>query len=189
MSDGGLFPLSAVSCEYLTGAKLSACGTYRYTLDRVWDSSLPVAVFVMLNPSTADASENDNTIRRCINFAKREGYGGITVVNLFAFRATKPAALAMHPDPVGPENDAWIAAVLAKHPTVVIAAWGAYPMAAGRNAQTKTSDRAATLLALINAHGVPVKCFGTTQAGHPRHPLYLHADTPLVDYAPGKVAV
>lgn len=179
MNDGGLFPLSAVSCEYLSGAKLSPCGTYRYTLDRVWDSGSPAAVYVMLNPSTADASEDDRTIVRCINFAKREGYGGITVVNLFALRSTDPEALRSHPDPVGPDNTAWLNVVLDRGPGAVIAAWGAHPFARAR---------AAEVAALIAAHGTPLKCLGVSLAGHPRHPLYLKADTPLINYTPRKAA-
>lgn len=179
MNDGGLFPLSAVAYEHLSGAKLSPCGIYRYTLDRVWDTSLPIALFVMLNPSTANATEDDRTIVRCTNFAKREGCGGITVVNLFALRSTDPEALRSHPDPVGPDNTAWIGAVLNRDPAVVIAAWGAHSFAA---------DRAAKVAALIAAHGTPLKCLGVTKAGHPKHPLYLPATTPLINYRPRKVA-
>lgn len=173
-----LFPLAEVS-DMLTGARLSGCGTYRYTLDRIWDASLPIAVFVMLNPSTANASEDDNTIRRCIWFAKREGCGGIRVVNLFALRATDPAALRAHPAPIGPQNDRWILSVLCQDPAVVIAAWGAHPFAAAR---------AVDVLRTIAAGSVPVKCLGTTKDGHPKHPLYLPKNTPLIDYRPSEVA-
>lgn len=179
MNDGGLFPLSVVAREHLSGAAISSCGIYRYTLDRVWDTSLPVAVFVMLNPSTADASTNDRTISKCIKFAKREGYGGITVINLFSLRSTDPEALRSHPDPVGPDNTAWIGAVLDRDPAVVIAAWGAHPFA---------EERAAEVTALVAAHGLRMKCLGVTKAGHPKHPLYLAATTPLINYRPRKVA-
>lgn len=175
----GLFPLSVVAGEHLSGAVLSPCGTYRYTLDRVWDASLPVAVYVMLNPSTANATEDDRTIRRCISFAKREGAGGITVINLFALRSTDPDALRAHPAPIGALNNRWICAVLCKDPGVVIAAWGAHAFA---------KDRAVDVLRSIAAHNVPVKCLGTTKDGHPRHPLYLAADTPLIDFDPWKKA-
>jgi hypothetical protein len=175
----GLFPLTEVAREQLGGAVISPCGTYRYTLDRVWDASLPVAVYVMLNPSTADATEDDRTIVRCNNFAKREGYGGITVINLFALRSTDPEALRTHPDPVGPHNTAWIGAVLDRAPAVVIAAWGAHPFAA---------TRAAEVAKIVTAHGVALKCLGTTKAGAPKHPLYLAANTPLINYRPRKGA-
>lgn len=185
----GLFPLSEIADGLLSRATISPCETYRYTLERVWDASRRRAMFVMLNPSTADASENDPTIRRCIAFATREGYGGITVVNLFALRATKPAALALHPDPVGPENDMWIQAALFRQPAVVIAAWGAYPPAAGHGMASCATARVAAVLRLISIYGVPVKCLGTTKDGQPRHPLYLAGNTPLIDFTPRKVAV
>lgn len=92
------------------GAILSACGTYRYHLWRLWDKALPVMVFVMQNPSTADASHDDPTIRKCIGFAKRHGYGGISVRNIFALRATDERILLTHHDPFGPENDAHLLA-------------------------------------------------------------------------------
>ncbi len=74
-------------------AELSKCRAYRYALWRTWDESKPFAMFVGLNPSTADELEDDPTIRRCINFSKLWGYGGLCMVNLFAYRATDPTAL------------------------------------------------------------------------------------------------
>ena len=86
------------------GATISECGLYRYSLTRVWDDVLPMCIFVMLNPSTADADIDDPTIRRCINFAKREGCGSLMVVNLFAYRATSPADMKAAVDPIGSGN-------------------------------------------------------------------------------------
>lgn len=157
----------------LSGAVLSPCGTYRYTLDRVWDASLLTALFIMLNPSTADASEDDPTIRRCRSFATREGCGGLTVVNLFALRSTDPAALTSHPDPVGPQNDVHIALALDRQPAVVIAAWGAHPFA---------KPRAAQVAGLLTAHGGQPQCLGVTKNGDPRHPLYVRGDAPLAPW-------
>jgi hypothetical protein len=98
---------------------------YRLALARTWGPQAPM-VCVMLNPSTASAVEDDPTIRRVQRFARREGCGGgIVVVNLFAFRSTDPRALDSCPDPVGADNDAVIAAVLAANPAgPVVAAWG-----------------------------------------------------------------
>jgi hypothetical protein len=171
MSDA-LFDLPASGD--LAGATISPCGTYRYTLDRVWDASLPIALFIMLNPSTADASEDDPTIRRCISFAKREGCGALTVVNLFALRSTDPGALTAHPDPVGPDNDLHIALALGKQPEIVIAAWGAHSFARAR-AEAVTSILALTW---------QVNCLGVTKDGDPRHPLYVRGDAPLIPWPP-----
>ena len=93
-------------------ALISACGRYRYWLLREWAASerMPV-LWMMLNPSTADAQQDDATIRRCIEFSKRWGYGSLLVVNLFAFRSTYPKDLftVSWSDAKGPENDGWIA--------------------------------------------------------------------------------
>lgn len=168
MSADTLFDVPAAG-GVLAGATLSPCGTYRYTLSRIWDASLPAALFIMLNPSTADASVDDPTIRRCRSFATREGCGALTVVNLFALRATDPGELTTHPDPVGPDNDTHIALALGKQPEVVIAAWGALPFARARAAAVTS----------ILAPTWQVNCLGTTKSGDPRHPLYVRGDQPL----------
>ncbi|MFD3920195.1 DUF1643 domain-containing protein [Streptomyces sp. NPDC058595] len=86
-------------------ALISDCGRYRYRLTRTWGPG-PAAVMVMLNPSTADGTQDDPTVRRCVTFADAWGCGGLIVVNLYAWRATKRAELKLAPDPVGPDNDA-----------------------------------------------------------------------------------
>src|SRR3989449_11540410 len=113
-----------------TDACFSRCGTYRYALWRRWAAG-PQVLFVMLNPSTADAQRDDPTIRRCIGFARRWGCGGIEVVNLFALRATDPRRLRYTRDPVGPENVAHLARA-AGRASLVGAAWGADPAARSR---------------------------------------------------------
>jgi len=159
------------------GATLSECGSYRYALWRFWDHSKPVVCWCMLNPSTADASVDDPTIRRCMGFARGWGYGGIRVVNLFALRATNPAKLAGHPHPVsepGPYafwenlNDAHI--IQQSDGSHLIAAWGTYGGLSQR-------DRAVMRL-LANRR---VECLGITKNGFPIHPLYVAGDArPLV---------
>jgi len=149
-------------------AVFSDDGAYRYRLDRTWGDSGRHAVWLMLNPSTADALADDPTIRRCAGFSRSWGLDGLTVVNLFALRATDPRALARHPDPVGPENDEFIRRAIGPC-SVVVAAWGAQRIAAARadtwrRALTRTAD---------------VLCLGTTKDGEPRHPLYVRADQPL----------
>lgn len=105
------------------GALISDDGVYRYRLHRTWDSAKPTVAFLMLNPSTADATEDDPTIRRCIGFAKEWGYGTLIVGNLFALRSTDPERLTEHPEPVGPENDAHLMSICGAADQT-IAAWG-----------------------------------------------------------------
>jgi hypothetical protein len=126
----------------------------------------------MLNPSTADANVDDPTIRRVIGFTAGLGFGGLMVVNLFALRATDPAELARHPDPVGPHNDTYIRAAAAEHGTVMLA-WGAHPSA---------QRREAAVLSILRDSGARLLCLGTTKSGAPRHPLYLPASAPAVPY-------
>lgn len=143
-------------------AVLSDDGLYRYELTRTW-SSAPSVSFVMLNPSTADASLDDPTIRRCIGFARSWGHGGIRVVNLYALRSTDPKALWGAPDPVGPDNDEYLRrAAVSGGP--LIAAWGGHARA----------DRVAAVLALPGLEAL--QALGVTKAGQPRHPLYLRGD-------------
>ncbi|QFU90943.1 DUF1643 domain-containing protein [Amycolatopsis sp. YIM 10] len=146
---------------------------YRYLLTRSWGPG-PVVLFIMLNPSTADAFTDDPTVTRCLRPARRLGFGALAVVNLFALRATDPAALATHPEPVGPLNDAVITGIAAEADQL-IAAWGAHPQAAVR-AQVVTD--------LLNARRSQLACLGLTKRGQPRHPLYLRADSPLQPFPP-----
>ena len=158
-----------------SGAILSPCGTYRYHLWRRWDSCLPTMVWVMLNPSTADATNDDPTIRRCIGFAKREGCGGISVRNVFALRATNPDELAKHADPFGPENEEHLlAARSVSLLTVLVCGWGAKPA----NKRLRSYFRNAESILSVQKPN----CFGVTKAGDPRHPLYLPGDAKLVPW-------
>lgn len=148
--------------DILRTARLSIDDRYRWTLHRRWGDRSTV-VFIMLNPSTADATQDDPTIRRCIGFARRWGMGGLTVVNLYAYRATKPADLWLADDPVGSANDRSITAEVARA-ELVVAAWGA-------NAKP---DRIAEVLALPGMD--KLTALDVTKDGQPRHPLYLRAD-------------
>ena len=162
----------------LSGALVSECGTYRYKLWRAWDSHLPTCAFVMLNPSTADATDDDNTIRRCIGFAKRWGFGGILVANLFAYRATKPKELLTAQDPVGPGNDQRLVEVGRSCARVVVA-WGAGCRWRGRRRQ---DIEALNALRTCRPNSEVVMCLGTTAVGFPRHPLYVKGNTEPVPY-------
>lgn len=148
-------------------ARISPDGLYRYGLIRKWDHAAQPATFIMLNPSTADGTQDDPTIRRCVGFARALGCGGIVVVNLYAFRATKPADLWQAEDPVGPENDDRIRSNVAYAATVgapVIAAWGTQP---------KARDRVAEVSVIVEGAGAPLLALGITKGGDPRHPLYV----------------
>lgn len=153
------------------GAEVSDDGRYRHVLWRTWDPDRPALGWIMLNPSTADGHVDDPTVRRCIGFARRDGFGGIRVVNLFDLRATDPSHLLIANDPVGPDADPW--GHLGDCPTVV-AGWGAvHPHLQWRAADVDRTGDAGRLW-----------CLGTTVHGHPRHPLYLRADTPLKPWRP-----
>jgi hypothetical protein len=167
-------------------AVISADGLYRYVLNRRWADG-PVMPWLCLNPSTADATIDDPSIRRMCGFARREGCGGICVLNLYAVRSPSPDILRTRdrfkpdlPDPVGPDNDTWLAGLADLYPIAVIhgdpvvpvvAAWGAHPLAAAR------VPRVLELLA-----GVPLVCLGTTRKGAPKHPLYVRGDAPLIPW-------
>jgi hypothetical protein len=137
---------------------------YRYTLTRAWDPALPNITFVLLNPSTADATQLDPTLRRCVGFATREGYGGMTILNLYAFRTKDPKVMMAATDPVGPDNDR----VLAAATGTVVAGWGTNAAPA----------RVAQALALLP----PLHALGVTKDGHPQHPLYVRGDAPLIEW-------
>lgn len=164
-----------------TGANLSPCGAYRYTLLRRWEPKGPCLRWVMLNPSTADAETDDPTIRRVIRFSRDAGYSACVVANLFALRATDPAELARHPAPVGPDNDAILGALVRAartdawrtgRPPSIAVAWGA----------SAPGDRVAAVLA-GPLEDVPLVSLGVTKAGHPRHPLYVPSTQRLDSWA------
>lgn len=138
---------------------------YRYWLERSWDDTLPVMVWIMLNPSIADHTHNDPTILACMDFARRNGCGGIVVVNLYAFRSSQPKVMMAAEQPVGPQNHIYLERALRlvrdRPGSLAVCGWGRGDfnyMALGvrRHAQDA---------------GVPLHCFGVTKDGHPKHPL------------------
>lgn len=147
------------------GARLSECGRYRYTLTRQWGDGMRVC-WVMLNPSTADATDDDPTIKRVRGFTRAWGYSGFIVVNLFAWRATKPAELLKVADPVGPDNDVAIAGAV-ESSAAIIAAWG--------TVHKKLRWRAARVRSDITANW-SLHYLRLSNDGAPWHPLYLPAD-------------
>lgn len=145
-----------------SSAVLSPDGKYRYRLDRRWGEG-QTAMFVMLNPSTADATQDDPTLRRCLRFARDWGYGHLVVANLYAFRATRPADLKAASDPTGPRCDAYLEQC-AKEAALIVAAWGMH-------AQSNRVDQVRTIL------GPDLRTLGWTKNGQPRHPLYVKGNT------------
>lgn len=147
-------------------AILSADRKYRYVLTRIWDETKPTVVFIGLNPSTADEEVDDKTIRKCIGYAKRWGYGKLIMVNLFAFRSTDPYMLKKVEDPVGPDNDSYIQKCVSES-NLVIACWGN---------DGKLLNRDKVLMdSLPN-----LVCLKRNKNGTPHHPLYLSKDiTPM----------
>lgn len=147
---------------------------YRYTLWRQWDDmNMDYMAFIGLNPSTADETKDDPTIRRCINFAKREGLGGLCMLNIFAFRATKPMDMKAETDPIGPDFDKHFYPC-ARNARMVIAAWGTHGEYLNRG------RRIDNWLPSIRSAGI--YCLGQNANGTPKHPLYIRANQPLIAY-------
>ena len=156
-----------------SGAEFDETGTYRYLLWRNFAApgeALRICLFIMLNPSTADASLNDATIRRCIGFARRLGYNALQVANLFGLRSTDPKALYGHPAPVGPRNDDFLSAAIGRA-GIIVCAWGTNGGLHQRDYQVRK---------LIHAAGKVPHCLGVTKDGHPKHPVRLANNTELV---------
>ena len=150
--------------DYVRGstALISGCGLYRYTLKRHWRGGRGVCVFVMLNPSKATAYQDDPTVRRCTEFARKWGFEALTVLNLFAFRATDPKEMKAAEDPIGPHNDETIVEVCTCADRV-IAAWGRDGAHLGR---------ATAVVDLLRAEcGLVPEALRLTQEGFPTHPL------------------
>ena len=153
-------------------ARFSEDGLYRWSLTRRWKDG-PLLTFVGLNPSTATATEDDPTIRRCIGFARREGMAGLRMLNLYAYRSTDPDKLRHVNDPMGVGNrPAWDEAFDESRITgaKIVCSWGVHGILhGGYTIFIERAQRAGAVLA----------CLGKTKAGHPRHPLYLKSGTLL----------
>ena len=147
-------------------SQLSPCRTYRYRLDRTWDRAKPSVLFVLFNPSTADESLDDPTLRRCIGFAQKWGYGGLCVINLYSLRTPNPKELLAHPAPKGPAQMRFFQEALEEHQDVVCA-WG---LQGGP----------------ISHHFSPgthrIFHLGLNRDGSPKHPLYLPASSDLLSW-------
>lgn len=147
-------------------AGISSCKKYRWWLHRVWDPSLPLVIWVMLNPSTADHRKNDPTIMKVMRYSKRWGYGGILVLNIYAYRTSRPENL---PDDenlrVGYRNDSFIRSMFqyAKAEGIaVVCAWGA-----------KHRERGCRVRRMAADLGLPLLGLEVALNGEPKHPRFL----------------
>lgn len=138
----------------------SPCRKYRYTLIRDLGEGNGQCSFICLNPSTADETRDDPTVRRCMNFARGWGYRTFCMLNLFAYRSTDPSVMKAQADPVGPENDKWIDEVVSKS-DLVVAAWGNHG-----TFQFREID-------VISRHRQKIHYLKMTSQHCPSHPLYL----------------
>lgn len=171
------------------GADVSECGRYRYRLWRRWGDG-PVLTFVMLNPSIADGLLDDPTIRRCVSFAARDGFEGIEVVNLFAWRATVPSDLVGVEYPIGDRNLTVIGEVIDAADALLVA-WGSIAVDVLEQRRRKWGPRPfdprLTFVELVGDAVVAPQCLGLTKDGHPRHPLYVKGDAPRVPWTGAEV--
>lgn len=150
------------------GANFSECRKYRYALFRIWDNRKPLLMVIGLNPSTANELSDDPTIRRVINFANSLGYGGVYMMNCWAYVSTNPDDLKIESD--NGLNDRWLRAIKSICADVLFA-WGAFKV-------VKESGRAAELSAMFP----DAKCFVKNKDGSPKHPLYVHGKTQPIKY-------
>lgn len=151
-------------------ASISECEQYRYLLTRTWDESLGIVNFIGVNPSTADATEDDATIRKCVNYALNWGYGGLAMTNLFAYRSRDPAKLPLHHNPIGDKNDLYLRETATKS-SLIILAWGT-------NGALEARDRG--VIDMLQHHDL--YCLKKTKDGFPNHPLYLKANLKPLPY-------
>lgn len=146
------------------GASFSPCRKWRYSLWRIWEPSRPRVAFIGLNPSTADETEDDPTVRRCINYAKTWNFGGMYMFNIFGVRATDPRQMLADDEPVGPYNDDFIIDEISQCQRIVCC-WGSH------GSHMKRSDEVLEIL-----KSKKLFCFGLNNNGEPKHPLYLKKD-------------
>lgn len=154
-------------------ARISEDGLYRYGLGRQWtdpEKSKHAILWVMLNPSTADAEKDDPTIRQCIRYSQAWGFHAMLVANLFAFRSSQPSELSAAKlrgvDIVGPENDKGLLE-MASVCAYTCFAWGTHTLA---------RERGFFVAALLGESPSLKVCLGVTKNGSPKHPLYLRGD-------------
>lgn len=149
------------------GANFSADRVHRFVLWRTWDEDKPQRLWIMLNPSTADETENDPTVERCFRRSVDDGFGAITVCNLFALRSTDPKLLYKHADPVGDINDEVILR------TAMLTHDGGGQVVCGWGQHGKIKQRGKIVMTNLLGASLPLHVLGMTKTDQPIHPLYV----------------
>lgn len=153
-----------------SGAKFSENNEYRYVLWRNFDDKSKLCTFIGLNPSTADETVDDPTIRRCINFAANFNCGKMAMINLFAYRSTSPEIMKSYHSPIGPKNDEWILKV-ASQSQIIVACWGNHGVFLEQDKH---------ILQLLESYNI--FCLDKNKSGTPKHPLYVKGGIKLVRF-------
>lgn len=153
-------------------ALISNCGLYRYNLARTWGDIWGKRLcYIMLNPSTADGSLDDATIRICVGRAERMGMTGIDVVNLFAYRSTDPARLYEIPHPISeplqPDLNTQMIEAYARSAAMVICAWGRHGI---------LHERGRIVLSALRSWHIQSYALRLNKDGSPAHPLRIGYD-------------
>lgn len=151
--------------QVVSSALISTCNKYRYSLTRIWDTNLPKVMFIMFNPSTADGTKDDPTIRRCIAFAKSWGYGGLYVCNILAYRATEPKDLLKVDNPFGDQN-IWVTRKHVDEVELIVCAWGNEPI-------VKRIFGATSPYSMLDFAKSKLHYLQLSKNRVPKHPLYL----------------
>jgi hypothetical protein len=150
------------------GAEFSPCGKYRYALWRIWDDvNKPLVMWIGLNPSTANATDDDPTIQSVTRITRHNGYGGFFMMNLFGIISADPKVLKVAEDPQG-DNLMWHGKIRQRCKDIVFA-WGAFKEAGIVSAEMVVAYPGAL-------------CIGKTQKGQPLHPLYQRSDSELIKF-------
>jgi|SRR6185312_13369446 len=155
------------------GAEFSEDRKYRYALWRIWNEDQPLVMFIGLNPSTANETDSDATIRRVMRFAADHGYGGFYMMNLFSFVTAYPSELEAAADPMG-DNGPWLDKI-ARRCKDVCFAWGAFGDGKKRRRIKQRAD-------MVKAAFPSALCLARTKSGEPGHPLYLPANSKMILY-------
>ena len=167
-----LFAKHDVTPAINAGAEFSECGLYRYKLWRIWDESLPLVMYIGLNPSTANETSNDNTITKLCKISRHNGYGGFYMMNCYTYIATKPEKLIIDLD-TNNKNNWLLKMIYESHCKDVVFAWGNFPIVV-QNGRDKE------MIAMFPK----ALCLKINKNGSPKHPLYCKDDSVLIPYTP-----